>query len=215
MKFWIIEIQNKKIPQIYITMHPCLRGALIITVVLAILTVLGFMVTGPVMILYNTDAAMTSDYVSSTCILRSPIVITNLDVSWCYNMQYTPIWRSNDGYSITQYPHDIYTTFQNAESILSKYPLNVVLQCLCDSSKTSNKYIYPNISYQMPCQIYSKCFIDVATVKDTQARIYQLNLGGILTIIGYGALALGLVVVILYWIIFSCCKRCCGNYERL
>jgi len=201
-----------------IEMHPCLRGALIIIVVLAILTVLGFMVAGPVIIVYNTDAAMTSDYVSSTCVLSSPIVLTNLDISWCYNTQYTPIWKSKDGYSITQYPHDIYASFQNAESQLSKYPLNVTLQCLCDSSKISNKYVYPNISYQMPCQIYSRCFVDVATVKDTQARIYQLNLGGILTVIGYGILGLCLIIVILYWIIFSCCdccKRCCGNYERI
>lgn len=198
-------------------MHSCLRGTLIITVVLAILTLLGFMIAGPVMILYNIDAAMTSDYVSSTCILSSPIILTNLDVSWCYNTQYTPIWQSNDGYSITQYPHDIYTRFQDAENQLSKYPLNVLLQCLCDSSKNSTKYIYPNISYQMPCQIYSKCFIDVATVKDTQARIYQLNLGGIFTIIAYGILGLSLVIAILYWIILGCCNCCCKrrNYEKV
>jgi hypothetical protein len=176
------------------------------------------MVVGPVMIVYNTDAALTSNYVSSTCVLTSPIVITNLDTGWCYNTQYTPIWRSNDTYSVTQYPHDIYSAFRDAETELSKYPLNVALQCLCDFSKTSNKYIYPNISYQMPCQIYSRCFIDVATVKDTQARIYQLNLGGIFTAIGYGALIIGLAISILTWIILSCCeccKRCRGDYEKV
>jgi len=152
------------------------------------------MVIGPIIIAYNTDVASTSNYVVSTCIIASSSVVTTLDESWCYQTQYIPMWKASDGYSIIQSPHDLYTSYQEAQDKLPKYPLNVALQCMCDFSKSSDTYIFPNVSYQLFCQIYSRCFIDVATVKDIQANIYQLTLGMILTAIGYGALGLSLVI---------------------
>jgi hypothetical protein len=173
------------------------------------------MVIGPIIIAYNTDVASTSNYVVSTCIIASSSVVTTLDESWCYQTQYIPMWKASDGYSIIQSPHDLYTSYQEAQDKLPKYPLNVALQCMCDFSKSSDTYIFPNVSYQLFCQIYSRCFIDVATVKDIQANIYQLTLGMILTAIGYGALGLSLVISCSAWIFFCCRDACRGNYTRI
>lgn len=191
------------------------QAVVIILAVLAGLTLLVFTIIGPVMIVYNNDAALTSNYVSSTCVVVSQSVMNHLDGSWCCNTQYIPMWQANDGYSIVQSPHDIYTSFQDAQDKLRDYPLNVTLHCMCDFSKSSDKYNYPNISYNLFCQIYTRCFLDVATVKDIQANIIVLNLGGIFTAVGYGALFLILAASCSVWLVLTCCGACKRNYTRV
>ncbi len=145
-----------------------------------------------------------SGYVRTTCTLQLG------QVDACPRGGWSAVWkRQEDGTSVVPCPFSLKTIQDLAQRDLNNYPLNVTLPCMCNPNSMDP---YPALT----CNFNDACFMEVPTVE------YVQKMGGVYTITGNAACAIGSfilifsivsLVLVIILLRHKCCCACCTKTE--
>lgn len=198
----------------------CNHKFIISVLVIAGVTILASLIIGGYLLKDVGDHKNMKDFGEYTCTLHD-VTVVKMNKCACSGSVmgtvctdgYAAMWNvtldsgiTDKGFSAITSPSDYKLSKDKATELLKLYSMGSAVPCMCNFHTLA---VYPVITRQFHCDIWSACVFDIEVIKKYQAKTDEEYIAGNV-LLGYGVTALCLFAIVGVVVgIMSCCDGCC------